>query len=234
MFYSECMRFTTFVAFLILSTQCVADSLISSLQHIESEWASIYYQTPQPQKGEGYRRLLDKAINLSKQFPDNPEPLFWQAVIKATYADHQDALAALDAIKEARDLLLSVIRMNPKTLDGSAYVTLGTLYYMVPKWPVSFGDDEKAERLLKTALKINPDGIDANYYFGEFLLTTDRSSEALHYLEKAAKAPARKEQLFADNQLKTEARAAFNKTLAQLKKEEKPFFLTSFDPAGLK
>lgn len=228
------MRFTTFVAFLILSTQCVADSLISSLQHIESEWASIYYQTPQPKKGDAYQRLLDKTISLSKQFPNNPEPLFWQAVIKATYADHQDALTALKAIKEARDLLLAVIQMNPNTMDGSAYVTLGTLYYMVPKWPVSFGDEEKAEKMLETALKINPDGIDTNYYFGDFLLTTGRPSEAIHYLAKAAKAPARKEQLFADNQLKAEAQNAFKKTVGQLKNEEKPFFLSSLNSASIK
>jgi len=228
------MRFTTFVAFLILSAQCVADSLTSSLQHIESEWASIYYQTPKAKQGEAYQHLLDKTINLSEQFPNKPEPLFWQAVIKATYADHQAALAALNAIEEARDLLLKVIQMNPKTLDGSAYVTLGTLYYMVPKWPVSFGDDEKARRMLETALEINPDGIDTNYYFGDFLLTTGHPSEAIHYLAKAAKAPARKEQLFADNQLKAEAQNAFNKTMAQLKNKENPVFLSSFNSAGIK
>lgn len=228
------MRFTTFVAFLILSTQCVADSLISSLQHIESEWASIYYQTPHSKKGDAYQHLLDKTISLSKRFPNKPEPLFWQAVIKATYADHQDALTALKAIKEARDLLLAVIQMNPKTMDGSAYVTLGTLYYMVPKWPVSFGDEEKAERMLETALKINPDGIDTNYYFGDFLLSTGRPSEAIHYLAKAAKAPARKDQLFADNQLKAEAQNAFKKAAGQLKNEEKPFFLSSFNSASIK
>ncbi|MGZ8213868.1 MAG: tetratricopeptide repeat protein [Methylosarcina sp.] len=228
------MRFTTFVAFLVLSAQCVADSLMSSIQHIESEWASIYYQSPEQKKGDAYRRLLDKTISLSKQFPSNPEPLFWQAVIKATYADHQDAISALNAIKEARDLLLTVIRMNPKTMDGSAYVTLGTIYYMVPKWPVAFGDNEKAQKMLETALKINPDGIDSNYYFGDFLLTIDRPAEALKYLAKAAQAPARKEQLFADNQLKAEAQNTLNKTLAHLKNKDKTIFLSFLNSATIK
>ena len=47
-------------------------------------------------------------------------------------------------------------------LDGSAYNSLGVLYYKVPGWPVGFGDKAKARELLQKALAINPKGIDAN------------------------------------------------------------------------
>ena len=46
----------------------------------------------------------------------------------------------------------------------------GFPYYQVPGWPVGFGDDEKAEQLLKQALAINPTGIDPNFFYGDFLL----------------------------------------------------------------
>lgn len=232
--YSVCMKFTTFVALLLLSTQSVADNLTVSLQQIESEWASIYYQTPKQKKGEAYRRLLDKTITLSKQFPKKAEPLFWQAVLKATYADHQDAVDALEAISEARDLLLLAIQINPKTMDGSAYVTLGTLYYMAPKWPIAFGDNDKAKKMLETALKINPDGIDANYFFGDFLLTNDQPAEAIKYFERAIKTPARKEQLFADNQLKEEAKNALKNALDRKQNKDKDIFLSLFNSTNLK
>ena len=51
--------------------------------------------------------------------------------------------------------MLKAIEINPQAMDGSAYVTLGTLYYMAPKWPIGFGDEATAQKMLQTALKIN-------------------------------------------------------------------------------
>ena len=39
----------------------------------------------------------------------------------------------------------------------------------MPGFPVGFGDDKKAKELLKKALEINPNGIDPNYFYAEFL-----------------------------------------------------------------
>jgi tetratricopeptide (TPR) repeat protein len=205
------MKKTTFVALLLLSSHSVADTLSNALQSIESEWAAIYYKSPKAEQSRAYQKLLDKTARLEKQHPNAAEPIFWEAVIKATYADHQDAISALSLVKEAKELLHKAINIDPNAMDGSAYVTLGTLYYMVPKWPIAFGDDDKAKDLLETALKINPKGIDSNYYYGDFLLSLNRPREAKQYFEKAANAPARPEQVFADSQLKAEARLALNK-----------------------
>jgi tetratricopeptide (TPR) repeat protein len=205
------MKKTTFVALLLLSHQCVADTLGNALQSLESEWASIYYKTPKAKQSSAYQHLLDKTALLKKQHPNAAEPIFWEAVIKATSADNQSAISALSLVVEAKDLLQKAISINPYTMDGSAYVTLGTLYYMVPKWPIAFGDEEKAKELLETALKINPKGIDTNYYYGDFLLSLDQQEEAKKYFVNAINAPVRSEQPFADSQLKAEAQKALNK-----------------------
>ena len=159
--------------------------------------------------------LLDKANQLSKQYPNNAEPLFWKAVIKATYADYQDAISALKSIHEARDLLIKAITINPQTMNGSAYVTLGTLYYMVPKWPIAFGDNAKARKMLETALKINPNGIDANFYYGDFLLANNEIAEAENYFLNASETPTTSNQSYTDTRLKEEAKLALRKTKAQ-------------------
>lgn len=205
------MKKTTFVALLLLSHQCVADTLSNALQSLESEWASIHYKTPKAKQNNAYQHLLDKTALLKKQHPNAAEPIFWEAVIKATSADNQSAISALSLVSEAKDLLQKAISINPYTMDGSAYVTLGTLYYMVPKWPIAFGDEDKAKELLETALKINPKGIDSNYYYGDFLLSLDQHEEAKKYFENAINAPVRPEQAFADSQLKAEAQKALNK-----------------------
>ncbi|WP_114806128.1 tetratricopeptide repeat protein [Vibrio cholerae] len=62
----------------------------------------------------------------------------------------------------------------------------------------AFGDKEKAEQLLKQALTVNPNGIDANYFYGDFLLQEGRSAEAKRYLLQAQHAPARPKREIAD------------------------------------
>jgi tetratricopeptide (TPR) repeat protein len=228
------MKKLSFVVLLLLSTQCFSENLKDSLKNIESEWASIYYGTPKSRQGPAYAQLLDKTTSLARQYPNTAEPFFWQAVLKATYAEQQDPFSALNAIREARDLLVKAIKINPQTMGGSAYVTLGTLYYMVPKWPVSFGDDDVAKQMLETALKINPDGIDANYFYGEFLLSHNKQNDAAIYLERASSAPARTEQLFADNQLKAQAKRALQNTQKRKTNDERDILLSVFNSASAK
>lgn len=116
-------------------------------------------------------------------------------------------------------------------MNGSAHVTLGTLYYMAPKWPIAFGDDEEAQKLLEAALAINPNGIDCNYFYGEFLLQHNNLKAASQYFERAIAAPTRKEQAFADNQLKIEAKLALQNTKERKIGGEKNIFLSLFNSA---
>ncbi|MGZ4990610.1 MAG: hypothetical protein ACXV8S_07585, partial [Methylobacter sp.] len=99
---------------------------------------------------------------------------------------------------------------------------------------ISFGDDDAAKQMLETALKINPDGIDTNYFYGQFLLSHNQLTDATVYFEKAASAPARTEQLYADNQLKAEARLALKNTQEQKINGKKGIFLSASNSASIK
>jgi tetratricopeptide (TPR) repeat protein len=228
------MKKTTFVALLLLSSQCFAENLIDSLQSIESRWASIYYSTPKQKRGPEYCRLLERTINLSRQHPKHAEPVILAAIIMASNADHQNAVSALESIHKARDLLIKAIEINPQAMNGSAYVTLGTLYYMVPKWPIAFGDEATAQKMLQTALKINPDGIDSNYFYGDFLLSNNRLNEAEKYFNRALAIPARAEQFYADNQLKKEAKLALESTKERKISSSKSLFASLFNSESVK
>ncbi len=227
------MNKTTFVALLLLTCQCFAAGLADSVQAIETEWASIYYTLPKTKQKAAYESLLAKAAQLTQENPSSTEPLFWQAVILASNAELQDGFSALKAIHQSKDLLQEAIKLNPQTANGSAYVTLGTLYYMVPKWPIAFGDNEKAEEMFQTALKINPNGIDTNYFYGDFLLANDRPKEAEEFFKKAIAAPSRKEQLFADNKLKDQVKLALNNAKNRKINGIKNAFLSLFNSASL-
>ena len=107
------------------------------------------------------------------------------------------------------------ILIDGNALDGSAYNSLGVLYYKVPRWPVGFGDKAKAGELLQKALAVNPQGIDPNFFYGEFLAETDRRDEAIVYLERALQAPARPGRQIADTGRREEVRALLAKLKAR-------------------
>ena len=221
------MKKTTFVAVMTLSAQCFAVSLNDSLQDIESEWAIIHYNTPDKKQEIAYNKLYKKVTHLAKEYPNKAEPLIWEAIIKACNADHINAVEALENIHDAHDLLQEAIKRDPAALGGSAYVTLGALYYMTPLWPIGFGDENVAKYMFENAIKINPEGLESNYFYAEFLLSLNQLDEAEKYYKKAISIPSRPEQKFADDQLRALARQGLKK--AEVKKlEDTNGIFTSF------
>jgi tetratricopeptide (TPR) repeat protein len=182
------------------------------INNIESQWADIYYGKSSLSQGKEYPILLAKTQSLLQKHPDSAELMIWQGIIISSNAAYETPFTALESLNEAKRLLNLAIQKNPNALGGAAFVTLGTLYYMTPGWPISFGDQKKAEAYHKKGLKINPFSIDANYFYGNFLLSKDKLKEATKFFMLALKSPTRDSQQYADSQLKKEATIALNNT----------------------
>jgi len=226
------MNKTTIVAFLILlSCNLSAKDLSPEINRIESQWAQIYYEKNASEQKQQYPSLIKETQLLSLMHPKAVEPLIWQAIIIATNAAFEPPFKALDSIDKAKNLLEHSIEKQPEALQGAALVVLATLYYMSPGWPISFGDEKKAETLFKTALKINPSSIDTNYFYADYLLTQDKLESAQQYFKLALKLPARAHQYFADTQLKKEAQIALNNTNLRKLETGKNKFLSLFSTA---
>jgi tetratricopeptide (TPR) repeat protein len=171
----------------------------AELLSIQQAWAKVNYATPAGDaRVQAFDALEKRAEGFTKAHPSRPEALIWEGIIESSYAGAKGGLGALGLAKEARANLESALRIDPKALDGSAYTSLGTLYYKVPRFPIGFGDHDKAREMLTKALAINPNGIDPNYFYAEFLYEEGEYSQALQYLDKAAKAPARPGRELAD------------------------------------
>ena len=164
------------------------DAAMTELQH---GWAKANYQTPEDQQEKTFEALIAKAEQAVKENPGKPELLAWEAIILSSYAKVQGGFGAMDSAEKARDLLLAAIKLDDKTLGGGAYTSLGALYYKVPGWPIGFGNDAKAKEMLERGLAMNPDGIDQNYFYGDFLLDQGDKEKAKEYLTKALNAPPR-------------------------------------------
>lgn len=184
---------------------------VSELQH---DWEAIRYQSPAAEREKGFEALAAKAHQVSEAFPGRAEPLVWEGIIVSSWAGEKGGLGALGLVKQAKALYESAIAIDGTALEGSAYNSLGVLYYKVPGWPVGFGDKAKAKELLTKALTLNPKGIDPNFFYGEYLVETKQAQEAVAYLERALQAPPRPGRQIADTGRREEARALLDKAKA--------------------
>ena len=201
------------VAFsLLFYNSCLADQLNEKLSRIQTEWEQVHYTYPEEKQSEAFQPLLKQATALTKEYPSYAEPFILQAAIILTNAATENAFSALNSVHKARDLLVKAISINPEAKQGSAFVTLGTLYYKVPGWPIAFGDDDEAEKLLLTALKISPDAIDTNYFYGDFLLSQGKLKVAAVHLQRAIQAPTSDNNTLGKRKLRNKARLALKST----------------------
>ena len=198
--------------------QAVYDPVTEKIAFLQTEWAKIKYQIPSDDaKLDAIHKLEEQAAQVSSQNPSRAEPKIWEAIILSTDAGIVKGMSALSKVEKAKMLLEEAEKIDANALEGSAHTSLGSLYYQVPGWPVGFGDDKKAEHHLKMALQINPNGIDPNYFYGDFLLQDDRPNEAKPYLERALVAPARPGRELADAGRHQEIKVALAKVEEKLK-----------------
>lgn len=191
-----------------------ADNLETDLAAIQQRWAEIQYQVAEDDKEKAFEALAGEAETLTARYPDRAEALIWRAIVLSTWAGEKGGLGALGLVKDARRHLEKAIEIDDRALDGSAYTSLGSLYYQVPGWPIGFGDDDKARRLLQKALSINPDGIDPNFFFADYLLEQGEEDRARQYLERALSAPDRPGRTLADEGRRQEVRDRLDKLIS--------------------
>jgi len=198
--------------FLVASTSSAEDAVQTELAAVMSEWAHVKYELPPDDQEAGYEALAAKASSLTRRHAERAEPKVWEAIVRASLAGSMSGLrslyAALPQAKQARDLLLEAEAIDPEALDGSVYISLGSLYYQVPGSPIGFGDPAQALSYLERATAISPHGIDANYFMGDYWRTQGDSAKARYYLERALAAPDRPDRPLADAGRRSEIRAA--------------------------
>lgn len=197
-----------FVVFGPLAHAETLQNLEAELADVQSAWAVANYETPAGNaKVQAFEALSRRAEALVKAFPARPEPLVWQGIVLSTYAGAKGGLGALGLAKQSRAALEAALKLDANALQGSAYTSLGTLYYKVPGFPVGFGNKGKAREYLQHALTLNPDGIDPNFFYGEFLFEQDEYAPALEHLQKALRAPPRPGRELADSGRRKEIEA---------------------------
>ncbi|MBI5619199.1 MAG: tetratricopeptide repeat protein [Gammaproteobacteria bacterium] len=171
---------------------------------IATRWAEIGHLAAPAERAAAYDALIAELDALATASPDSAEPLAWKGIVLASAARAGGGLAALDRAKSARDLLLQAVHRDGHTLNGAVYAALGQLYYRAPRWPLGFGDPDKAVEYFRQALEIDPESIDANYFLADWLAAHGDDHQALIHARKALAAPTRPALALADRARRTE------------------------------
>ena len=165
---------------------------------VRQEWERVKYEVSSKEQAAAFEKLLKDAEKVAAEQSNRAEAVIWYGIIEASYAGAKGGIAALSLARNARKSFEQALAIDPNALDGSAYTSLGSLYYQVPGWPIGFGDSKKALELLQKGLALNPDGIDPNYFYGDFLYRSGDYVAAEQALRKALQAPSRAGRKLAD------------------------------------
>lgn len=199
-------RFTlTGVLLVTFSTigYCGFDEDLHSLQQ---SWEQANYASTGKQRGQAFKALTGQADSLVSSYPQEAGAHTWAGIVYSTYAGEVSMLSAGKQVKRARTELEQSLELNPNALQGAAYTSLGALLFQIPGF--MGGDNERAEALLLQGLELNPEGIDAHYFYAAFLADQKRYSEAMAHYEQAEQAAPRPGRELADQGRRAEITAA--------------------------
>ena len=207
---------TLFLFSVCLASYTVNAGVMEEVSKVQHDWAHANYELSGKDQTQAFETLVGNVEVLTDQYADSAEIFVWSGIVKSTYAGVKGGLGALSLAKQSRSDLEHAIEIDGDVLDGSAYTSLATLYAQVPGWPIGFGSEKKAKALFDKALNINPNGIDSNYFYAQFMFDQKNYAEAKRYFLKAQQAEARPGREVADAGRQQEILAGLEKTNKKL------------------
>ena len=179
-------RIAAALAMASVSTTAAAPPENDPMLEIAQAWDHARYTVnEEDDRGAELHQLGDVIDKQIAVHANDPNLLIWRAIILAGEADAIDGPTALPLAWRAKHLLEQAGTLNPDSASACAmHTTLGMLYARVPGFPLAFGDRHLAETHLRRGLAIEPNGIEANFFYGVFLIDERRFRAALPFLHK--------------------------------------------------
>ena len=184
----------TVMAFAYTATGAAAASNLKAMDAdihaVEIQWEHIKFDEDGSLNQFAHIDALAKfTAGLVKKYPGRVEPSIWEGIVTSEEAGMAGTLSAMSYAKSAKAILEAAYQKDPAALDAGAPTSLGVLYYRVPGFPFGFGDNEKARQLLAQAVSLAPNGMDANYFYADFLMSQHEYAAAYKLLKHALSLP---------------------------------------------
>lgn len=187
----------------------------ADIHSVELQWEHIKFdEDGSPNQFAHIDALVNFTASLVEKYPGRPEPLIWEGIVTSEEAGMAGSLSAMGYAKNAKAILEQAYAKDPAALDAGAPTSLGVLYYRVPGWPLGFGDNDKARELLSQAVSLAPNGMDANYFYADFLISQHEYAAAYKVLRHALSLPPQQNRPLWDKNRRAVIRELMTKTQA--------------------
>ena len=137
------------------------------------------------------RAFLEQGIEAGRKAvavePNRPEGHFWIAANMGALAESFGLRQGIKYRKAIKEELDTVLRLDPRFLDGSADRALGRWYFKVPR--LLGGNPKLAEAHLRASLTYDPANTATHFFLAELLLDEGRTGEARAELQRVLDAP---------------------------------------------
>jgi tetratricopeptide (TPR) repeat protein len=166
----------------------------ADIHSIELQWEHIKFdEDGSPNQFTHIDTLAKFTASIVQKYPARVEPLIWEGIVTSEEAGMAGTMSAMGYARKAKAILEEAYKKDPAALDAGAPTSLGVLYYRVPGWPIGFGSNKEARALLAQAVSLAPNGMDANYFYGDFLMTQHEYAAAYKVLSHALSLPPQKD-----------------------------------------
>jgi uncharacterized membrane protein len=195
--------------------QIWADRLAKNAKDFESAWktARARYWLGGHAPENARKAYLEGGIAAGRAAvavePNKPEGHFWVAANMGALAESFGMRQGLKYRGDIKDKLLTVLRLDPAFLQGSADRALGRWYYKVPG--LFGGSDRKSEEHLRKALTYNPRSTVTLYFLAETLMELGKKADAKSTLQQVLDAPLDPDWAPEDREFKDKARQLLSK-----------------------
>lgn len=125
-----------------------------------------------------YQKSIDAADKAIQEDSKSVLAHFWKAAAVGKQGLDIGVTKALKSARPMRESLEIVLGNDEKFEYGGAHRALGRLYYELPGWPLSFGDNDKALEHLKKSMNLFPDHLGNRIYYAQMLLKKGQKEEA--------------------------------------------------------
>lgn len=186
-------KYPIFLLLLGIIQTTYAMGFSSEIEDVAHRWAVIKYQYEPARQGTAYEELILQTDRLVEAYPYEAEPLIWSATVYISYAGTSGQLQKTESrrllLEKARDNLHRAKNIDSRAVDGSALSLLGYLYFDTPGLLAGVNDAERALEYLQSGILLSKNGLDAHYYYGNFLVEQEKFIQAVNVLETALSSP---------------------------------------------
>lgn len=180
----------------------------------ECAWAhgllsEIYYWTGEYAEPEDKLFYFKEGVECGKQGveidEDCVEANFWLAANRGSFGQEKGIMQSLFLVNPIKEGVERVMEFDEGYFYGGPFRILGRLYHKAPGFPISIGDNRKAEEYLQKAVELGPRFFLNHLFLAELYVTIREKDKAREQLEWILDTPANEHHEREDEGYKEEA-----------------------------